>query len=252
MNSSKIKTWEGGKKESLFVRLGNLGIDLKEQIKNELEGLMTAPKLRSHRFLDARMSLKRTTDKKGVVTTAKNSTPISKSDTTPTTEKNLYPPLSKTNTVLHDDKPAHLGGKSTASIERMMLLPSASLSWGETAGSVLVRIGSRSEQEVDRNKLACAIKAMKATLNGCILQEVKTEDLSCASTQQSTVPNLLKRPATLEGVSLTKRARVAKEDSTQDSTQDSTGEKTVEEEKTVLLPMSTVIKEVYPACVKVL
>jgi hypothetical protein len=41
---------------------------------------------------------------------------------------------------------------------------------------------------------------------------------------------------------LTKCARVAEEDSTQDST----GEDTVEEEKTVLLPMSTVIKEVYP------
>jgi hypothetical protein len=138
----------------------------------------------------------------------------------------------------------HLGGETTASIERRMLLPSVSyvLSWGETTGSVLVRIDSRSEKEVDRNKLARAIKAMKATLNGCILQEVKTEDLSCASTQQSTVPNLLKRPATLEGVSSTKRARVAEEDSTQDST----GEKTVEEEKTVLSPMSTVIKEVYP------
>jgi hypothetical protein len=45
MNSSKIKAWEGGKKESVFLRLGTLGIDLKEQIKGEEECLGKAPKL---------------------------------------------------------------------------------------------------------------------------------------------------------------------------------------------------------------
>jgi hypothetical protein len=60
MNSSKIKTWGIGKKLSVFIILGGaLGIDPKEQIKNELEGSMMAPKLRSRRFLDARMILKR-------------------------------------------------------------------------------------------------------------------------------------------------------------------------------------------------
>jgi hypothetical protein len=45
MNSSKIKAWEGGKKESVFLRLGSLGIDPKEQIKGEAEGLRKAPTL---------------------------------------------------------------------------------------------------------------------------------------------------------------------------------------------------------------
>jgi hypothetical protein len=37
MNSSKIKTWEGGKKESVFVRLGgSLRIHPKEQIKKRV------------------------------------------------------------------------------------------------------------------------------------------------------------------------------------------------------------------------
>jgi hypothetical protein len=50
----------------------------------------------------------------------------------------------------------------------------------------------------------------------------------------ATSTNLLKKPATLEGVSsMRKRARVAKDE---DATQ----------EKTVMLPMSMVIKEVYP------
>ncbi len=64
MNSSKIKTWEGGKKESVFLRLGTLGIDPKEQIKGEVEGLRKAPKLRSRRFQDARMWLKLTMPRK--------------------------------------------------------------------------------------------------------------------------------------------------------------------------------------------
>jgi hypothetical protein len=50
MNSSKIKTWEGGKKESVFLRLGTLGIDPKEQKKGKVEGLVKAPKLWSCRF----------------------------------------------------------------------------------------------------------------------------------------------------------------------------------------------------------
>jgi hypothetical protein len=60
MNSSKIKTWEGGKKESVFLGLSRtLGIDPKEQKKGEAEGLIMAPKLRSaHRFQDGRMRLK--------------------------------------------------------------------------------------------------------------------------------------------------------------------------------------------------
>jgi hypothetical protein len=249
MNSSKIKTWEGGKKESVFLRLGTLGIDPKEQIKNELEGLMMAPKLRSRRFLDARMSLKRTIDKKGVATTATNSPPLSKNNTAATTTaktttaENSPPPLSKTKNTVHSDKTAPLGEKTTASIERMSSMPSLSyiLSWGETTGSVLVRFGGRSEKGVDRNKLALAIKAMKATLNGCILQDEKIQTPSCASTQQPTVPNLLKRPrigeeySTQDTVSSTKRARVAEKDSTQGTSL-----------TTVLSPVSKIIKEVYP------
>jgi hypothetical protein len=37
-------------------------------------------------------------------------------------------------------------------------------------------MGGGSKKEIDQNKLAVAIKAMKATLNGCNLQEVKIED----------------------------------------------------------------------------
>jgi hypothetical protein len=67
MNSSTIKTWEGGKKESVFLRLGTLGIDPKEQIKGEAEGLIKAPKLRSRRFQDAGIRLKQTIESKGTV-----------------------------------------------------------------------------------------------------------------------------------------------------------------------------------------
>jgi hypothetical protein len=181
MNSSqRLKHGREARKSQFFLRLGTLGIDPKEQIKCEVEGLITVPKLWWPRFQDARMRLKQTMGKKVVATTATNSPPLSRTNTAATTTaKNLPPPLSKTNTV-HDDKSAHLEEKTTASIERTRPIPSLSyiLSWGETTGSVLVRIGGRHEKEVDRNKLALAIKVMKAALNGCILQEVKRQNIS--------------------------------------------------------------------------
>jgi hypothetical protein len=89
MNSSKIKTWEGGKKESVFLRLGILGIDPKEQIKGKVEGLIKEPKLWLHRFQDARMRLLKQTMAKKVTATA-----------------------------AHDDKTTHLGKqKKTAAIK---------------------------------------------------------------------------------------------------------------------------------------
>jgi hypothetical protein len=62
MNSSVIKAWApAGKKQSLFLRLAvTCGINPKEQIRGEVEGLITAPKLRSRRFQDARIMLKQT------------------------------------------------------------------------------------------------------------------------------------------------------------------------------------------------
>jgi hypothetical protein len=47
-----------------------LGIDPKEQIQNEMEGLVKAPKLWLRRFQDARMRLKQTMSKKVISTTA--------------------------------------------------------------------------------------------------------------------------------------------------------------------------------------
>jgi hypothetical protein len=182
MNSSKIKTWEGGKKESVFLRLRTLGIDPKEQIKGEAEGLIKAPKLRSHRFQDARMRLKQTIEIEGTVAAAKAS-----------------PPFSTSNTGIHGD---NTGSKSSlVTISNMLLkmttnslpgdtskpspgaqqkqIPSISyiLSWGKAAGAVLVRFGGL-ENEIDHKELALAVEVMKAALNDCNLHEVKRESLS--------------------------------------------------------------------------
>jgi hypothetical protein len=70
MNSSKIKSWEGGKKELFFLRLGTLGIDPKEQIKGKTKGLHKVPKLQLHRFQDVRMRLQQAMAKKVTATTA--------------------------------------------------------------------------------------------------------------------------------------------------------------------------------------
>jgi hypothetical protein len=60
MNSSKILKFgrEEVRKSQFFLDWGlTLGIDPKEQIKGEAEGLRKAPKLWSRRFQDTRMRL---------------------------------------------------------------------------------------------------------------------------------------------------------------------------------------------------
>jgi hypothetical protein len=116
MNASKIKIWEGGKKESVFLRLGGaVGIDPKEQMKQE--ATIKAPKLRSTRFQDARMTLKKTIDKKA----ADVEVPTSKGGS-----KKL--PSEDTTSKLQNDA-------------------SYILSWEKTTGAVLLRIGGATEDK---------------------------------------------------------------------------------------------------------
>jgi hypothetical protein len=90
---------------------------------------------------------------------------------------------------------------------------------------VLLRIGGG--KEIDRSKLALAVEAMTATLNGSV------GDLSTAKATASTPINGLKRPSdsALEGQSMIKRSRVA-EDSVA--------------ETTMLSPISKAMKQLFP------
>jgi hypothetical protein len=157
MNSSNIKTWGVGTKVSVFLRLGTLHIDPKEQIKCEVEGLITAPKLQLFRFQDARIRLKQAMAKKYIAPTAH----LGK-------QKMTEVPHSKEASKLP------LEGTSKKSLDTSKLLHGAQLkeipcilyilSWGKTTGAVLARVG-RLKEEIDRKELAHAVEAMKATLN---------------------------------------------------------------------------------------
>jgi hypothetical protein len=131
---------------------------------------MTAPKLWSRRFLDARMILKRT--------------------------------MAATN-----EEPPSMGGRNSSPEAQQKEIPASVasyiLTWGKATGAVLVRFGGL-EKEIDRKELASAVEAMKATLNDCnlllnllcSLSEVKREDTS--PTTRRELPELTneQKPAT--------------------------------------------------------
>ncbi len=131
---------------------------------------MTAPKLRSRRFLDARRILKRT--------------------------------MAATN-----EEPPSMGGRKSSPKAQQKEVPASVasyiLTWGKATGAVLVRFGGL-EKEIDRKELASAVEAMKATLNdcnlllnlSCSLSEVKREDTS--PTTRRELPELTneQKPAT--------------------------------------------------------